>query len=121
MNRYYLQLVNFVSDTTTNLESLMMGEQLVFDQETAMEKDAIYKYLLQPWEHDDKVIVYLEVILPALGELAKRIFKDHLPGGRLEHRDKRTRSKSSSSQKQNELLIFGPTFTEKSEHISIIE
>lgn len=68
----------------------------------------ISECLLQPWEHDDKVVVYLNVLLPALAQLAKNIFKDHLPSGCLENPTREVREKCST-MKHNQFSesVFG--------------
>lgn len=87
----------------------MTGNNLVFGASTVVKKDAVYEYLLQPWEHDDKVLVYLEVILPAIGELARKIFRDHLPGGKWENVTEEMRRKSQGTSKHNKFAesVFG--------------
>ena len=109
MNQFYLKLVNFVSDSSSNIESFMTGNTMVFGAATEIKKDRVYEYLLEPWEHDDKVVVFLEVILPAIGEVAKKLFKDHLPGGKWETATDEMRRKSCGTMKHNKFAesVFG--------------
>ena len=45
----------------------------VFGDVTVINRDRIFESLIEPWEHDHLVEVCLGVILPALGELCKRL------------------------------------------------
>ena len=46
-------------------------------------KDKEFDYLLIDRDYDPIVQSYLEVLLPALCQLSQKLFKDHLPGGKL--------------------------------------
>lgn len=104
-----LQLVNFVLDPSQSIEAVMTGDPLVFGNRTIVKRDAIYDSLIQPWDHDDKVVVYLSILLPVLGEAAKRLFKDHLPGGCWENVTEDMKEKSRGTSKHNKFAesVFG--------------
>ncbi|MEW8341024.1 MAG: hypothetical protein AB2708_14345, partial [Candidatus Thiodiazotropha taylori] len=109
MNENYLRLVNFLADASANLPEFMSGSMQVFGEKTVIKKDAIYESLVKDWEGDDKVEVYLSVGLPALGDLSRKLFKDHLPGGRWENTTQEMRQKCSGTQKHNKFSesVFG--------------
>ena len=70
----------------------------VFGEKTVVYRDAIYEALITDWEHDGKIAVYLSIILPAQGEVARKVFKDHLPGGQWENSSEEIRRKSTGTQ-----------------------
>uniref|UniRef100_A0A8W8L2R4 Uncharacterized protein n=1 Tax=Magallana gigas TaxID=29159 RepID=A0A8W8L2R4_MAGGI len=109
MNENYLQSVNFVLDPSQSIEAVMTGDPLVFGNRTIVKRDAIYDSLIQPWDHDDKVVVYLSILLPVIGEVAKRLFKDHLPGGCWENVTEDMKEKSRGTSKHNKFAesVFG--------------
>lgn len=89
----------------------MKGEMKVFGDVTVITNDAVLNSLTREWEHDGKVQVYLSVLFPALSELSKKIFVDHLPGGKWDNvtTDPEIRQKSSSTAKHNKFSesVFG--------------
>ena len=108
MNLHYLELTTFLTDA--NIQKLMDGSLENFSDANVVNKDPIFESLIQPWEHDYLVEVLLGVILPALGELCKRLFSDHLPGGKWANVTEELRRKSASTQKHNkfaEIWICG--------------
>ena len=74
MNRLYLELVNFFDDALGDIESFMKGRLLQFGEATALKEDALLGALFEDWEHDDQVVVCLNIILPALSKMAKKKF-----------------------------------------------
>ena len=82
---------------------------LVFGDKTVINRDSIYEALISDWEHDDKVAVYLAIILPAIGEVSRKLFKDHLPGGRWENSTEEMRRRSTGTPKHNKFSesVFG--------------
>lgn len=83
MNLKYHQLVTFLEDSSKDIQSFMNGKLLVFGKYTYIEKDEIYKSLVTSDEFDNKVEVFLQVLLPTLCTVSKKLFVDHLPGGKL--------------------------------------
>ena len=51
--------------------------------EDRLKKDQEYYALLTPRDFDHTVQTFLEVLLPALCQLSRKLFKEHLPGGKL--------------------------------------
>lgn len=109
MNENYLQLVNFVLDPSQSIEAVMTGDPLVFGNRTIVKRDAIYDSLIQPWDHDDKVVVYLSILLPVIREVSKRLFKYNLPGGCWENVTEDMKEKSRGTSKHNKFAesVFG--------------
>lgn len=60
----------------------MHGELLPFGQDTYIDKGPIFDALRQS-DRYDTVDMLLQVLLPALCKLSRRLFQDHLPGGKL--------------------------------------
>lgn len=109
MNENYFQLVNFVLDPFQSIDAVMTGDPLVFGNRTIVKRDAIYDSLIQPWDHVDKVVVYLSILLYVIGEVSKRLFKDHLPGGCWENVTEDMKEKSRGTSKHNKFAesVFG--------------
>ncbi|XP_060557311.1 uncharacterized protein LOC132717769 [Ruditapes philippinarum] len=82
MNSKYLQVVTFLEDAIENIDQFMAGELCLFGQ-VHVERDYIVEHLLQPREYDNIVQSHLEVTLLAICGLARRLYKDHLPGGKV--------------------------------------
>lgn len=82
---------------------------LFFGNRTIVKRDAIYDSLIQPWDHVDKVVVYLSILLSVIGEVAKRLFKDHLPGGCWENVTADMKEKSRGTSQHNKFAesVFG--------------
>ena len=80
MNTKYLQLVTFLEDSAKNVDNFMTGQMFLF--EDRVKKDREYNVLLVARTYDKAVQTYLEVILPALCQLSRRLFQEHLPGGK---------------------------------------
>lgn len=82
---------------------------LLFGNVSVVKRDAIYHSLIQLWEHDDQVVMYLSVLLPVIGEVAKKLFKDHLPGGYWENVTEDMKDKSRGTSKHNKFVesVFG--------------
>lgn len=82
MNEKYLELILFLDDSSKNIQSCMRGELLPFGLDTYIERDSIFDALLQSDIYDDTVYMMLQVLLPAICKISKRLFQDHLPGGK---------------------------------------
>lgn len=61
----------------------MKGKLLPFGDDTYIVEDHIYRCLMEPSEYDGVVQTYLQVLFLSLGKLSNKLFKDHLPGGKL--------------------------------------
>ena len=66
---------------TWSFSALMNGKIFLFENRT--KRDRIFDYLLLDQDYATAVQSYLEVILPTLCQLSKKLFKDHLPGGKI--------------------------------------
>ncbi|XP_060592795.1 uncharacterized protein LOC132747429 [Ruditapes philippinarum] len=106
MNEHYVEFVIFLYEAVDNVDAFMKGETELFN---AVHKDAIYESLIQEWEHDDHVAVYLNIMLPAMAECAKKMYADHLPGGKWDEVTPDMRLKAASTQKHNKFAesVFG--------------
>ena len=83
MNERYQSLLSCLDNSCTDLDSFINGEPILCDDILVM-KDTVYESLVQASEENGSVILILSVILPALSELVKHQYGDHLPGGRLQ-------------------------------------
>ena len=79
MNTKYLQLVTFLEDSAQNVDNFMTGQMVLFDR---VKKDSEYNVLLVERTYDNMVQTYLEIILPALRQLSRRLFQEHLLEGK---------------------------------------
>jgi hypothetical protein len=52
-------------------------------------------------KYDDQAVVHLSVLLPVIGEVAKKLFKNHLPGDFWENATKAMKGKSRGTSKHN--------------------
>ncbi|WAR13286.1 hypothetical protein MAR_027466 [Mya arenaria] len=84
MNYRYVRLINYIAECVENLDDLIRGNLLLYD-DVPVRRDKIYEKLIEPSEIDCHVIVILSVILPALIQLIQRQYGSHLPGGSKEH------------------------------------
>ncbi|KAK3084590.1 hypothetical protein FSP39_015986 [Pinctada imbricata] len=85
MNRFYLQLISFLEDAGKNVDKFITGELLPFGEDTHVKRDVVYENLIKENKVDDDVETILSVVLPAMAKLAKKLFKDHLPGGTFDN------------------------------------
>jgi len=111
----------FLYEAVNDIDAFMKGQNELFN---AVHKDAIYHSLIQEWEHDAIVAVYLNVILPALAECAKKMYADHLPGGKWYADTTYMRMKAMSVQKHNKFSesVFGylDNLLRKNPNISVL-
>ncbi|XP_071149165.1 uncharacterized protein [Mytilus edulis] len=65
--------------------------------------------LVKPWEHDDKVHVILQMIIPALTGVVKRLLADHLVGGKWNNPTEDQKYKTLATPKHNKFCesVFG--------------
>lgn len=109
INETYLQLVNFVLDTSQSIEVVMKDDPIVFWSRTIVKRDSIYDSLIQLQDHDDKMVLYLLTLLPVNWETAKGLFKDPLPVGCWVNvtEDTKDKSRVTSRHKQFAETVFG--------------
>ena len=103
MDKYYLQLVTFLTNVGENPVEFMAGNLLPFGDKSKVHRDAVYEALLQPGDPEIHSIVQatLSVLLPAMATTCRHLFRNHLPGGKYadlyaeESADVRSRTKKS--------------------------
>ena len=124
MNTFYNELVAGIDTACNNIESFMKGEIRLFVGHTTVKADAMLIKLLEPYEHDDKVEMILQVLLPALAAVSRHLYKDHLPGGKFEVITDEMKIKAQSAQKTNKFAesVFGflDNLLRKSPNISTV-
>lgn len=99
---YYLKNVDY--------HQFIKGENLLsYTNDDVLNKSEVYKALIRPWEHDDKVIVILQILLPALLGVVKRLLSEHLEGGKWDNPSDDMRPKTQSTPKHNKFSesVFG--------------
>lgn len=109
MNSSYSKLTDFLNAAATNIPDFMTGKILPFGPDTNIKQDAVYASILQPWQHDNKVQVFLSIMLPAINKCAKKLFKDHLPDGQWENVTEQMKVKTKGTHKHNKYAesVFG--------------
>ena len=83
MNDKYLQLVTFLDDSSKNVQNFMTGQLFTFGEDTYIEKGPIFDALMRQDKFDNIVEMFLQILLSSLCSLSKKLFVDHLPGGKL--------------------------------------
>ncbi|CAC5379919.1 unnamed protein product [Mytilus coruscus] len=83
MNEKNLQFVTFLDDASQNVAAFMCGDLLMFGENTHLEKGPIYNSLIGRNTFDPTVEMFLQVLLSALCKHSRKLFADHLPGGKL--------------------------------------
>jgi hypothetical protein len=86
MNSKYLELVTYIEDVLKNIDQFMSGNMILFEEH--VQKDCMLDCLLKTREYDGTVQTFIQVILGAICQLNKRLYKDHLPEGRHTKLDK---------------------------------
>ena len=113
--RYYEEIVKFIEDALQHLQEFIEGKKTLSfseDAETSSQRP-IFQRLVLPWEHDDKVITILELLLPVISKTVRKLFQDFLHGGLWTERDQvdreSIREKTTSVPKHNKFseTIFG--------------
>lgn len=66
MNKHYLELINFSYEALHDIHAFMKGNIPPFGDKTAPTRDEILNSLLAVWEHDNKVEVCVNILLPAI-------------------------------------------------------
>ena len=79
---YYKEIIEFLDSSTEDIDNFMSGKTLLsFCNSQSLEKNIIFKALIQPTEYDHVLTAILKVILPGISKLFKRIFVDYLDDG----------------------------------------
>jgi len=99
MNAKYLELVTFLDDASKNVPQFMRGEIFPFGDDTYVEKGPIFDAFLEPCAYDNTVDMILQVLLPALCKLSRRLFHDHLPGGKIHNLSDEVKEKVKAAPK----------------------
>ena len=86
MNSKYLELVTYIEDVLKNIDHFMFENMILFEEH--VQKDCMLDCLLKTREHDGTFQTFIQVILGVICQLAKRLYKDHLPEGRHTKLDK---------------------------------
>ena len=73
----------FSSHACERLHDFISGDLPPFGENTFVKKDKIYESLVTSDEHDGIAKTTLAVIFPALCLVSKKLFKDHLDGGKI--------------------------------------
>mgnify|MGYP003465519062 FL=1 len=61
----------------------MTGQLFTFGEDTYIEKGPIFDALMRQDKFDNIVEMFLQILLSSLCSLSKKLFVDHLPGGKL--------------------------------------
>ena len=77
MNVKYLEFVQVIEEASRDVQAFLTGA-LAFGNYA---NDCILEYLLQPSQVDGICSVMLEILLPAISMVCRKLFADHLPGG----------------------------------------
>ena len=110
MDNIYHQVVEYISFSVENLDEFMSGKLILpFANENKTRNNEIFQCLILDWEHDHLVQVHLKVILPAMLAVAKKLFSDHLEGGKWKDVNNDLREKTAGVPKHNKFSesIFG--------------
>ena len=79
----YQEIIDYLVNASSNVEEFMNGRlHLSFSDRHLLQSDLIFQKLRHPWEHDDMTEAILTHMLSAMASLLKRMFADHLEGGR---------------------------------------
>lgn len=111
MNRHYSHLVQFLMEASENVESFMQGNLLPFPEK--VRRDCVLETLLKPDspEVDSCAQSMLSVLLSAMAATCKKLFTDHLPGGKWSNVsddvDIRTKTKSVPTSSKYAESVFG--------------
>lgn len=70
-----------------------------------MLKSSIVSSLVKSWEHDDKVQVILQMLIPALTGVVKRLLADHLDGGKWDNTSADRKYKTLAAPTHNKLCV----------------
>ncbi|KAJ8313376.1 LOW QUALITY PROTEIN: hypothetical protein KUTeg_009066 [Tegillarca granosa] len=110
--KYYSEIISML-ETVCDIESLqkfIVGKvTLSFCNKEALVADSIFNKLIEPWEHDDKVISILLTLVPGLCASLKSLFSDYIGEGQWAKVPSSKRSSTSSVPKHNKFseTIFG--------------
>jgi hypothetical protein len=106
----YQELVQYLDEFPQIINSFMDGTyNLSFVDKDKLASSKIFTCLTNEWEHDGKVQVILMIIIPALSELCKKLFKDFLPEGLWYNASENIKNKTCSAPKHNKFseTVYG--------------
>ncbi|WAR05051.1 SPIN3-like protein, partial [Mya arenaria] len=106
----YQELVKYLEELPQNIASFMNGTFLLsFANREKLQTSKISIALFNEWEYDGQVQIISMIIVPALCELCKRLFKDFLPEGLWFNAPGAVEDKTRSAPKHNMFseTIFG--------------
>lgn len=91
---------------SNNVQTFMEGTfQLSFaNTYNHFPDNVIFSALVKAFVHDDKTEVILSNMLPAMAQLLKRIFSDHLDGGRWQDASPIVRDKVKRTSKAQQVF-----------------
>ena len=104
----YREVVSYLADL--DIEKFVKGEVLMsFVDKDKVNVSIFMKSLLKESTYDDKVIVILGIMIPALYNVTKRLFKDHLEGEMWDNPNASIREKTLATPNHNKFseTVFG--------------
>ena len=101
MNGFYLQLTTYLEQSALDVDLFMSGQSLPFGEDTHVKRDPIFEELIKESEFDGDAASILSVVLPALAKLSRKLFKEHLPGGKFENPSEDIVAATSGTAKHN--------------------
>ena len=107
---YYHETITFLNESVVNAQDFIKGKRLLsFCDEQRLHSDEIFKKLIEPWEHDDKVILVLNTLLPGLCETMKKLSADFIDDGQWTDVGAAKRQCTKSVPKNNKFseTVFG--------------
>ena len=108
MGTQYKELVQYMENM--DYAMFMEGNYLLsgVDKEQ-LQKSVVFSALMKPSEYDNKVQVILQVIIPSLLSVMKRILKDHVEGGKWDNPTQELENKTKGVPKHNKYSesVFG--------------
>lgn len=57
---------------------------LPFVDDSYIKRAKLYELLILPTQHDNEACTIFNIVLPGIAKLVKKMFHDHLPGGKNE-------------------------------------
>lgn len=101
MCRHCIQLIDYLQAAMLDLHHFILGHFVLPFSESDFTNNAQFQSLLEPNEHDGKVIVVLEHLLAGICATLQKLFKDFLEGGRWSQCSTSVHEKTKSVPKSN--------------------
>ena len=81
----------------------------MFGENTYIEKDVVYNSLVTSDQYDNLVDVHLQVLLPTMCTVCRKLFASHLPGGNLSEMSDEMKEKVRNAPKTSSYAesVFG--------------